>query len=228
MTSTMVIFDCDGTLVDSQYHIAHVVEETFRKAGFEVPTRMDIRKIIGLSLPEAMAMLRPDVTGQDRNRLVTLYKELFRAYRKSESFEPEPLFPGIQSLLEKLDEVGVLMGVATGKSMAGLKNILREHDLTKHFISLQTADYHPSKPHPSMIHECLRDSGSDEQQTIMVGDTSFDMAMAKNAGVFALGVDWGYHDVDTLKAAGADHVVSQSADISDIVSAVAQGGLDGP
>jgi phosphoglycolate phosphatase len=101
-----------------------------------------------------------------------------------------------------------MLGVATGKSDRGLFHCLESHGLLDHFVTLQTADRHPSKPHPSMIEHAMAEAGADAAVTVMIGDTSFDMAMGVNAGVRALGVDWGYHTPEELMAAGAEMVVT--------------------
>jgi phosphoglycolate phosphatase len=118
----------------------------------------------------------------------------------------EPLFDGIAELVERLDADGWLLGVATGKSDRGLSLCLSHHGLLKRFVTLQTADRHPSKPHPSMILQAMADAGAVAETTVMIGDTSFDMEMAVNAGTRALGVAWGYHPPEELMDAGAARV----------------------
>jgi len=201
----LAIFDCDGTLVDSQADIALAMEAAFAAHALPAPPRADIRRIVGLSLGEAIRRLAPGVDDETAASLVTGYKDAFRARRAAGAVD-EPLYDGIAALIADLDAAGWLLGVATGKSDRGLAHCLERHGLTGHFVTLQTADRHPSKPDPSMIAACLDATGAAVAQTVMIGDTAFDMAMAVNAGVRAIGVDWGYHHPAELVAAGAEAV----------------------
>lgn len=201
----LAIFDCDGTLVDSQADIALAMEAAFAAHALIAPPRADIRRIVGLSLGEAIRQLAPEIDSETAASLVAGYKDAFRARRAAGVVE-EPLYDGIAALVADLDTSGWLLGVATGKSDRGLAHCLERHGLTGHFVTLQTADRHPSKPDPAMIEACLDATGADSAQTVMIGDTAFDMAMAVNAGVRAIGVDWGYHHPEELVAAGAEAV----------------------
>ena len=202
----LALFDCDGTLVDSQDNICRSVEEAFSIARIEAPPRAAIRRIVGLSLVEAMRMLLP--TGDDalHRSLAQDYKDAFFRLRTSGAMAEEPLYEGIVDVLDSLAADGWVLGVATGKSDRGLAHILAHHGIAARFVTLQTADRHPSKPHPSMIETAMADAGAVPATTVMIGDTSFDMLMARAAGVRALGVAWGYHPVGELTAAGAHAV----------------------
>ena len=210
----LAIFDCDGTLVDSQANICRAVEEALGEAKVDVPSRDRIRRIVGLSLVEAMSALLPEASPADHVRLAQLYKDKFFAMRQSGALADEPLFDGVGALIERLANDGWQLGVATGKSDRGLTHILAAHGLTHHFVTLQTADRHPSKPHPSMIETAIAEAGADPAQTAMIGDTSYDILMARNAGVRAIGVAWGYHPADELVAAGAHSVALEVADLA--------------
>lgn len=212
MTLRLAIFDCDGTLVDSQADICAAMDAAFEAAGLVPPDRNATRRVVGLSLPEAMRRLRPDGTADDHSMLAQLYRDAFRERRMAGQVA-EPLYEGIAGLIEELAGAGWLLGVATGKSDRGLAHCLETHGLTGHFITLQTADRHPSKPHPSMIEACLAESGASPSETAMIGDTAFDMAMAVNAGVRAIGVDWGYHHPRELVEAGAEAVAGSIAEL---------------
>lgn len=198
----LAIFDCDGTLVDSQYNICTAMIRAFEGEGLAPPDRRRILSVIGLSLPEAMAALLPDAPADYHVHVAQGYKRAFQAMR-AEGVVEEPLYPGIADLIERLDAAGWLLGVATGKSDRGLNLCLAHHGLIDRFVTLQTADRHPSKPHPSMVAQAMADAGAAPETTAMIGDTSFDMEMAVNANVRALGVGWGYHAPDMLIAAGA-------------------------
>lgn len=212
MSVRLAIFDCDGTLVDSQADICAAMDAAFAAAGLSPPDRNATRRVVGLSLPEAMRRLRPDGTSDDHVMLAQLYRDAFRERRMAGQVA-EPLYEGIAGLIEELAGAGWLLGVATGKSDRGLVHCLETHGLTGHFITLQTADRHPSKPHPSMIEACLAESGAAASEAAMIGDTAFDMAMAVNAGVRAIGVDWGYHHPRELVEAGAEAVAGSIAEL---------------
>jgi phosphoglycolate phosphatase len=213
MSSRLAIFDCDGTLVDSQGNICLAMEEAFSGAGLTPPSREATRRVVGLSLVEAMAILLPEAENELHAKLADDYKDAFFAMRAAGTVH-EPLFEGILESIDALAASGWLLGVATGKSDRGLTSVLATHALSDRFVSLHTADRHPSKPHPSMIEACLADTGSAAEDSAMIGDTSFDMAMARAAGILAVGVAWGYHQPDELSAAGADIIVERPADLA--------------
>jgi phosphoglycolate phosphatase len=216
----LALFDCDGTLVDSQANICLAMEECFTRAGLAAPPRERTRRIVGLSLLEAMRAMVPDAGPDLHLALAEDYKTAFQGLRGRGLVE-EPLFDGIQELLDGLVEDGWLLGVATGKSDRGLAMCLETHGLSSRFATLQTADRHPSKPHPSMVEAALAETGADPHLSLMIGDTSYDMAMAKAAGLTAIGVAWGYHGADELLAAGADHVAETPAGIRALVRELA-------
>jgi phosphoglycolate phosphatase len=216
----LAIFDCDGTLVDSQANICLAMEECFARAGFEPPPRERTRRVVGLSLVEAMRAMLPDEEPALHIALAEDYKRAFQAMRRRGLVE-EPLYDGMADLLDALDADGWLLAMATGKSDRGLASCLECHGLSGRFVSLQTADRHPSKPHPSMVAQALAEAGAAPELSMMIGDTSYDMAMAKAAGVRAIGVGWGYHDEQELLAAGADYVARHPSEIVELVRAVA-------
>ncbi len=213
MTLRLAIFDCDGTLVDSQHSIVAAMQHAFDAVALPCPPRSTCLSVVGLSLPQAMARLVPQADAAFHHAIAEHYKRAFQSLRASGNLH-EPIYEGIADLLDQLDESGWLLAVATGKSDRGLKLLLDHHGLSGRFISLQTADRHPSKPDPSMIHQALGDAGVDPGQAVMIGDTSFDMVMARAAGVRALGVAWGYHSPAELEAAGAESVAMDSAELA--------------
>lgn len=207
MTVKLAVFDCDGTLVDGQASICEAMETAFAAASLPAPDRHDIRRIVGLSLPQALRQLVPDASDQQRSYAVEAYKEAFRVSRMQGRVQ-EPLFHGIAALLDNLRDGGWTLAVATGKSDRGLFSCLATHGLNDHFISLQTADRHPSKPHPAMLEAAMADALAEAEHTVMIGDTTYDVDMAMAANVRAIGVDWGYHTPQELLAAGASDVVT--------------------
>lgn len=216
----LAIFDCDGTLVDSQHNICAAMAECFVAFGREAPPPERTRRVVGLSLTEAMAALLPDEAPDTHAALAEDYKRAFQAMR-ARGLEHEPLYDGVLDLIEALDADGWLLGVATGKSDRGLALCLRHHAIDRHFVTLQTADRHPSKPHPSMIEAAMAEAGAGPETTLMIGDTSYDMAMACAAGVTAIGVAWGYHDAAELRRAGAHHISDHPRDILDLIRTLA-------
>jgi phosphoglycolate phosphatase len=218
----LAIFDCDGTLVDSGATIYRALGAAFAQHGLELPPPSVSRRVIGLSLTEAMAALLPDATAEDHFQLAEDYKRAFWELRAAGEVE-EPLFDGVIELLDALEADGWLLAVATGKSDRGLRHCLEQHGIHARFVSLQTADRHPSKPHPSMVSQAIADADAAPETSIVVGDTSFDMAMAVNAGARGIGAGWGYHDAEELIAAGAVAVADQPLGVLDLIREHANG-----
>ncbi|HEY0014052.1 MAG TPA: HAD-IA family hydrolase [Allosphingosinicella sp.] len=211
----LALFDCDGTIVDGQAPHRLALAETFAAEGLAAPSDEAARRLIGLGLVETMAALLPDAGPADHIRLAEAYKRAFHGLRARGRVE-EPLFPGVAELLDALEEDGWLLGIATGKSARGLDLCLACHGLSRRFVTRQTADLHPSKPHPSMIEAAMAEAGASPETTVMIGDTSYDMMMAREAGTAAIGVAWGYHPASELIAAGAHHIAVQPLDILDL------------
>jgi phosphoglycolate phosphatase len=212
MSIRLAVFDCDGTLVDSQHNICTAMARAFERVKLSPPERLAILSVVGLSLPQAMAVLLPDAESDFHEHVAAQYKLCFQAMR-GEGLVSEPLYDGIAELIDALDTAGWLLGVATGKSDRGLELVLAHHAIRHRFVTLQTADRHPSKPHPSMLFTAMADAGATPEDTVMIGDTSFDIEMAANAGVRGIGVAWGYHMPNELRRAGAAAVAMDSADL---------------
>ncbi|MCS6778408.1 MAG: HAD-IA family hydrolase [Geminicoccaceae bacterium] len=222
MSLRLAIFDIDGTLVDSQATIVACMQAAFRAEGLPPPAPEAVRRIVGLTLPIATAELLGEPDPDRAERLAEHYKAAFFAMRARPDFE-EPLFPGARATLDRLLAEGWLLGVATGKAMRGLRAVLERHGLERHFTTLQTADLHPSKPHPAMIEAALCETGAPREATLMIGDTSFDMAMAKAARVVPIGVAWGNHPAEELVAAGAERILDRFEALFDDAAGPADG-----
>jgi len=204
----LVIFDVDGTLIDSQAAILLAMEHAFAAAALPTPAREAVLGIVGLSLPQAMARLVPDAGPSAHMRLADFYKESFVALRGRTSGEANaPFYPGAEEAIARLDGAGYLLGIATGKARRGLDHMLDSHGLRRRFVTLQTADDAPPKPHPAMVLQCMAEAGAEPAQTVVVGDTEFDMEMARSAGARAVGVSWGYHDREMLRRGGAEEII---------------------
>jgi len=206
----LAVFDCDGTLVDGQADVCWAMARAFTRAGLPAPGDHAVRRIVGLSLPAAVRALAPALSEHDNRAVTEFYRSSFRA-RREEGLLEEPLYEGIADLLRSLHADGWSLAVATGKSDRGLAACLAGHGIADLFTSLQTADRHPSKPHPAMLEAALFEAGARREEAVMIGDTSFDMVMARSIGVAAIGVGWGYHDTAELLASGAAQVVESAA-----------------
>ncbi len=216
----LALFDCDGTLIDSQRTILTSMAAAFDSVGHPPPDLAAIRTVIGLSLAEAIVQLLGDAAAPGT---VSAAEDAYYAAFDRCHADPnmiEPMYDGMADVLDWLDDGGWLLGVATGKTHAGLLATLRRHGLVERFQTLQTADRAAGKPSPDMVYRATRDCGVDPADTVVIGDTTFDMMMARNAGARRIGVSWGYHDVDDLHAAGADTVVTSCAELPEALAAV--------
>ncbi|WP_136657413.1 HAD-IA family hydrolase [Nitratireductor sp. XY-223] len=213
----LLLFDCDGTLIDSAAVIHACMEKAFAEEGFSAPELAHTKSIIGLTLDFAIARLLQRKIDDTVHRLVRSYKHHSTQMRDAEDCE-EPFYEGIWELLETLAaKDDILLGVVTGKSRRGLDKLLHQHGLAKTMIATRTADECPSKPNPAMVLECCNDTGMDPSRTIVVGDAIYDIEMARNAGATAVGVSWGYAEVRQLHEAGAHHIVREPADLMPII-----------
>jgi len=214
VTARLALFDCDGTLIDGQASICEAMERAFAAHRLAAPPRGEMRRAVGLSLPVAVRSLAPEAPPAIHDALIASYKEAFHAAR-SEGRLSQPLVPGIREVLEALACAGWVLGVATGMSDQGLIHCLEVNAIRNLFSTLQTANWHPSKPHPSMAEAALAETGTNAARAVMIGDTVFDMEMAGNAGMRALGVDWGCHPAGDLLAAGAEWVALEARHITE-------------
>jgi phosphoglycolate phosphatase len=212
----LVVFDCDGTMIDSQAGIYDAVVAAWQALGLEPPDRDAARRVVGLPLDRAIAQLAPNRNTDDHARLCNRYREAFARNRADAALD-EPLFPGLIQALDAIEADGALLGVATGKSAHGLRMTLERHGLDRRFVTLQTSDRAPGKPAPDMVLRAMADTGADPDTTVVIGDTSYDMAMAANARVPAIGVAWGYHPVDELEQAGAAAIIDRYDQAADAV-----------
>ncbi|GEP02134.1 HAD-IA family hydrolase [Methylobacterium oxalidis] len=212
----LVVFDVDGTLVDSQHLIVAAQGVAFAEHGLTPPSRSVALSVVGLSLPQAFRRL----VGED-GPIATLaesYKRAFNALRHDPEHE-EPLFPGIADLLVRLrDRDDIRLGLATGKSRRGVEHLIAAQGWQGWFATTQTADDAPSKPDPTMLRQAMAEADVPPERTVMIGDTSFDMAMAVAARAAAIGVAWGYHPAGALYGSGAVTVVESAAALGDLFS----------
>ena len=222
--SRLAVFDCDGTLVDSQHSIVSAMEATFDRHDLERPDHGSIRRMIGLPLDRAIGHLAPGADIDQHTVMVDTYKEAFRDMRRIGTVH-EPLFPGVVEALAVLAEAGWLLGVATGKARRGLLATLEPYGLLGHFVTMQTADVALGKPHPDMLERAMAEAGVTPASTVMIGDTTYDIEMACNAGVRSVGVSWGYHPSEDLHAAGAGTVIDNFNALSGAIDSLMEGAI---
>lgn len=213
----LAIFDVDGTLVDSQNFIVEAQKRAFLAHGLPVPSRAASLSVVGLSLvPAFVELVGPDGPAET---LAQAYREAWQVMRLDPAFA-DPLYAGAAETIAALAaREDLMLGVATGKSRRGVDHLFAEQSWHAHFATVQTADDHPSKPHPSMILLALEETGTAPADAVMIGDTSFDMAMGRAAGVRTIGVGWGYHDRERLRAAGAERIVESFEELRAAFSA---------
>ncbi|WP_416408731.1 HAD-IA family hydrolase [Agrobacterium rosae] len=210
----LVLFDCDGTLVDSVGLIHEVMARTFVHFGYDRPDVSLTKSIIGLTLDIAIARMQGKPHVDDEAVAMTLHYKSIYAQTRAEAGFQEPVFDGITTMIDTLAKrENLLMGAVTGKSRRGLDLIMDTHGFRQHFIVSRTADDCPSKPHPAMVTECCSQTGIVPADTIVIGDAIYDMQMAKAADAKAIGVAWGYASVDDLWKAGADAIVEHPSEI---------------
>jgi phosphoglycolate phosphatase len=210
MAPSVVILDCDGTLVDSAAHITAVFNEAIVTLGYAPLPPERIARIIGLSFDDALRHLLPETSADERARIIHFY----RAQYAVNAVGRDPLFSGVREFLDLVREQGRHLAMATGKSRAGALRIIAEHGLSDYFAAVKTGDLCRPKPHPEMLLQILDEMGVPADRAIMVGDTTFDVEMARAAGVRAIGVGWGAHEAEELADAGAALVVPALPDLA--------------
>jgi phosphoglycolate phosphatase len=215
----LIVFDVDGTLVDSQHAILAAMAAAFAEYGLGEPDPGHVRKQVGLSVEETMARLLPTAEGELHGRLAGSFRQAAFALRRGPGYS-EPLYPGVREMLADLAHPIVFFGIATGKARRGLDYTLASHGIAELFHTLQTADRNPSKPDPAMLLNAMAEVGVGPAETVFVGDTSFDMNMALSAGVSAIGAGWGYHPKEDLRAAGAQRIIVQPGELPAILTSM--------
>lgn len=190
----LLIFDWDGTLIDSTAKIVRCMQQAAEQVGVEILDSAAICQIIGLGLPEAIATLYPQVNTKQREKVREQYVHFFITVDQT----PSPFFPDVEETLTTLRNDGYQLAVATGKSRRGLDRVLEQHKMQNFFHATRCADETQSKPHPQMLHELLEQFERKPAEALMVGDTHFDMAMAQQAGMARVAVSYGAHHPSQL------------------------------
>ena len=222
----LIVFDVDGTLIDSQDVIIKAMAEAYRDVGLPEPSDAQTLSIVGLSLPEAMRGISPEIDETTVNALVDAYRAGFVKNRANGQGEASaPMYEGAKNCLHRLNrEPNFVLGAATGKARRGLDVAIKAHGWHGLFATMQTADLHPSKPHPAMLEAASSETGIAPDRAVMIGDTSFDMEMGKSAGFATIGVSWGYHDLDRLSA-HADVIVDTFDQVDSAIADVLGSGI---
>ena len=205
----LIIFDWDGTLMDSAAKIVNCLQSSARDTGLPVPDEKAARNIIGLGLHESMQILFGDISEQQIEQMVEHYRQYFVHTDKT----VQALFPGVKEGLGTITETGALLGIATGKARVGLDRVLTAEKMHDFFVVTRCADEARSKPHPQMLLDILDYTAIDADKVLMIGDTTYDMEMASAAGVDALGVSYGVHESEALLQASALEVVNSFSEL---------------
>ncbi|NKB59210.1 MAG: HAD-IA family hydrolase [Alphaproteobacteria bacterium] len=213
----LIVFDCDGTLVDSQHVIVEAMNAAFRAHALDAPDAVATRRTVGLHLGEAITRLLPDGAEDHLEDVAASYKEVSFALRNAPDHE-EPLYPGVYDVLQSLLGQQFQLGVATGKSRRGLVATLERHGLRDHFVTLKTSDDGPGKPNPDILNDAMAETGASPESTIMIGDTTFDITMAVRARAQSIGVAWGYHAPEELTAVGASQIAETFTDLPAVIA----------
>jgi len=216
----LIVFDYDGTLVDSQAAIVATMQGAFAELQLAEPEALAVRRQIGLALERAIARLmhpeeRPEAALHAA--VTAAFRRRFQALRASGGVTHEPVFAGMREALGAMVRPARSFAIATGKNRRGLVASLAGHKLDHLFAVLKTADDGPSKPHPEILLQAMRETGIDPAATLMIGDSIYDMEMARSAGAHALGVGWGYHPPEDLLRFGASAVAARPEDLPRLV-----------
>lgn len=213
MTYRLVIFDWDGTLLDSTGHIVASMQRAAAELDWRIPADREVNQVIGLSLPEAIRTLFPDI---DDDRL-DVFRQGYAAHFTDESRDTSRFFEGAPELLQGLHQSGYLLGLATGKARPGLERVWRTFRIGHYFHASRCSDESRSKPHPAMVQELLETLSVPAREAVVVGDTRFDLDMARAAGVDAVGVRYGAHPPELLEQARPRALVDSLHDLKPLL-----------
>ena len=208
----LAVFDLDGTLIDSATSIVESVRACWDACGFAVPEDRAVRRIIGLPWEESVRALLPDAGDGEFLKIRSYYDEVHSGARPRPHRE-ELLFEGTLEVLDGLESAGYVLAVVTSRNGSRLPQLIETLDLEGRFVSVKTPDNGPGKPNPHLLLDTMSEIGVRAEDTVMIGDTTFDILMAVNAGTASIGVNWGVHEEQELRDAGADHVARAVADL---------------
>lgn len=212
----LAAFDVDGTLIDSAGSIVAGVLACWEACGFPMPDAEKVRRIIGLPWEESVVALLPGAGASEFARIRSYHDEVARGVRQRPPRE-ETLFPGAVEALDALEAAGCVLSIITSRPTRRLHEILESQGLTGRFMALKTTDHGAGKPAPDLMLQTLAEIGVDKEDAVMIGDTIFDIQMARAAGTAAVGVSWGVHDAHELHGAGAGHVIDGFDELAPVV-----------
>ncbi len=205
----LAAFDLDGTLLNSIPSIVSGVQACWGSLGFPAVTDDEIRNIIGLPWEQSIQMLLPGAGDREIGMIRAYYSEVVQGTREAPERPPETLFPGIVELLDALEDDGYVLAIVTSRTNRRLEDLLADNGVGGRFVSIKSADQGPGKPNPFLLNEAMRETGVDAADTVMIGDTTYDVLTARNAGTGAIGVTWGVHPAHELEGAGAHHIADE-------------------
>lgn len=209
----LIILDWDGTLLDSAGKIIRCMQQAAEDLTLPTLSDAEVKQIIGLGLPEAIAELYPQASALQHEQ----FRERYVAHFLEQDKQPCVFFPTVLETLQTLKEAGYYLAVATGKSRRGLNRVLANLAMENFFHASRCADETRSKPHPAMLHELLQEFDLPSEQAVMVGDTTYDLQMARDANMPYVGVHYGVHDVASLQALQPLAMLEQFADLLPVV-----------
>jgi len=212
----LIIFDCDGTLVDSQKSIMKAIVIAWENFGLNPPKLSSVLRIIGLSIQDSIRMLEPNL---NEKQYEELEKELYNAFVKinEQTKIEEELFPNVVETLNVLNDDKTYLAVLTGKGRLGLQNTFKNQNIGEYFIATKTSDCGPGKPNPQTMNELIVELGVEKESVVMIGDTTHDILTAKNAFVKSIGVSFGYHSAGELVQAGANQIVNDFSNLPTVI-----------
>lgn len=213
------VFDLDGTLIDSAQSIVDGVRACWEACGFPEADPEQVRRIIGLPWEESIQTLIPGAGDREFALIKGYYDEVARGERTRPPTS-EDLFPGAVDALHALEDAGYALGIVTSRNAGRLHQLLDKHGITERFVTIKTPDHGPGKPAPDLMFQAMNEAGAEKGATVMIGDTTFDILMARRAGTSAVGVSWGVHEVDELHEAGAHKVIDAFHELFDIAHAL--------
>jgi phosphoglycolate phosphatase len=222
----LAAFDLDGTLLNSIPSIIIGVGACWDALGFPEVSPDQIRNIIGLPWEQSIEMLMPGAGAHEVNMIKEYHAEIARGERPAPERPPETIFPGAIDALDRLESNGYVFAIVTSRSNRRFQDLIDRAGLAGRFVSVKTADQGPGKPNPFLLNEAMREAGVEVKDTVMIGDTTYDVLTARNAGTGAVGVTWGVHSAEELHNAGAHHVADEFDQLHDVVESLINNGFE--
>jgi phosphoglycolate phosphatase len=222
----LAAFDLDGTLLDSIPSIIIGVSTCWEALGFPAVTPDQIRNIIGLPWEQSIEMLMPGAGAAEVAMIKEYHAEIARGERAPPERPPETIFPGAIEALDRLEDNGYVLAIVTSRSNRRFQDLIDNAGLAGRFVSVKTADQGPGKPNPFLLNEAMKEAGVEREDTVMIGDTTYDVMTARNAGTGAVGVTWGVHPAEELHGAGAHHVTDAFEHLHDIIEGLTSAGFE--